>query len=131
MGNYPEKPVFRSATGRSCLSRIWSTIPIIHRGTKPMPMLLSWNQEKGCWLNRKTLEKRWNEALAALENTRSQYAEYQQKNILKVTAQQKDKILALATNLPDLWNAATTSAKDRKRILRLLIKDITIEKIRG
>ena len=75
-----------------------------------------------------TLEKRWNEALGTLENTRSQYTEYQQKNALKVTAQQKDKILALATNLPDLWNATSTSAKDRKRILRLLIKDITVEK---
>ena len=75
-----------------------------------------------------TLEKRWNEALISLENIRSQYVEYQQKNALKVTAQQKDKILGLATNLPDLWNASTTSAKDRKRILRLLIKDITIEK---
>lgn len=75
-----------------------------------------------------TLEKRWNEALIAFENTRSQYTEYQQKNVLRVTTQQKDKLLALATNLPDLWNASTTSAKDRKRIVRLLIKDVTIEK---
>jgi len=30
--------------------------------------------------------------------------------------------------LPRLWKASTTQAKDRKRILRLLIKDITLEK---
>jgi transposase-like protein len=31
--------------------------------------------------------------------------------------------------LPRLWNAPTTQAKDRKRILRLLIKDITVERL--
>src|SRR3954452_22779433 len=36
------------------------------------------------------------------------------------------KILALARDLPRLWHAPTTQAKDRKRLLRLLIKDITV-----
>ena len=36
----------------------------------------------------------------------------------------------LAKNFPALWNADSTSAKDRKRILRLLIKDITVEKLK-
>lgn len=76
-----------------------------------------------------TLEKRWNDTLTALEEIRSQYAEYQGKNMLAATKHQKDKILSLAKNLPHLWNASSTSAKDRKRILRLLIKDITVEKL--
>jgi hypothetical protein len=36
--------------------------------------------------------------------------------------------MALARELPRLWNAPSTSAKDRKRMLRLLIKDITVER---
>jgi hypothetical protein len=36
--------------------------------------------------------------------------------------------LALAQDFPRVWNASTTAAKDRKRMLRLLIKDITVEK---
>jgi len=35
-------------------------------------------------------------------------------------------VLALAWDLPRLWHAPTTQAKDRKRILRLLVKDITV-----
>jgi hypothetical protein len=38
-------------------------------------------------------------------------------------------VLALARDLPRVWHAPTTQAKDRKRMLRLLIKDITVEKL--
>ena len=40
----------------------------------------------------------------------------------------KPKILALAKDLPRLWHASTTQSKDRKRMLRLLIKDLTVER---
>ncbi len=76
-----------------------------------------------------TLEKRWNEALIVLEETYAQHAEYMDKQVLTATKQQKEQVLALAKDLPRLWHAASTSAKDRKRILRLLIKDITIKKL--
>ena len=45
-------------------------------------------------------------------------------------AKQQAELLALAEDLPRLWQARTTSAKDRKRMLRLLIMDLTIEKSR-
>ena len=77
-----------------------------------------------------TLEKEWNDALVSLQEVRTQYEEYQKKSILDVTKSQKDSILALAKDFPRLWNASTTSPKDRKRILRLLIKDITINKLK-
>ena len=43
--------------------------------------------------------------------------------------EQKAKVLALAKDLPRLWQAPTTQSKDRKRMLRLLIKDITVERL--
>ena len=76
-----------------------------------------------------TLEKRWNDALITLEEIRSQFDEYQQKNTFTATKQQKEDILSLANNFSLLWNAESTNSKDRKRILRLLIKDITVEKL--
>lgn len=76
-----------------------------------------------------TLERRWNDALVNLEQVKQQHYEYQQKNSLIITSQKKQRILALAQDLPSLWKAPTTKAKDRKRIVRLLIKDITAEKI--
>ena len=74
-----------------------------------------------------TLEKRWNDKLINLEQIEQQYSDRQKENI-SITAEQKDRILALAKDLPRLWKASTTQAKDRKRILRLLVKDITLEK---
>jgi hypothetical protein len=75
-----------------------------------------------------TLERRWNEALLQLEDLRKQAAEFQRQEARVTTDEQRAKVLALATDLPRLWHAPTTQAKDRKRMLRLLIKDITVEK---
>lgn len=54
--------------------------------------------------------------------------QFRQQQTCVATPEQKAKVLALATELPRLWHAPTTQAKDRKQILRLLIKDITVEK---
>jgi DNA invertase Pin-like site-specific DNA recombinase len=78
-----------------------------------------------------TLERRWNEALLRLEEVNKQYAEFQQREALAATAEQKAQVLALANDFPRLWKASTTKPQDRKRMLRLLIKDITVEKISG
>jgi hypothetical protein len=76
-----------------------------------------------------TLERRWNDALLQLEDLKKQAVEFQRQEARVTTEEQKAKVLALATDLPRLWHAPTTQAKDRKRMLRLLIKDITVEKL--
>jgi len=75
-----------------------------------------------------TLERRWNDALLQVQDLKKQAAEFQQQKGRVTTAEQKEKVLALARDLPRLWDAPSTQAKDRKRMLRLLIKDITVEK---
>ena len=76
-----------------------------------------------------TLERRWNDALLQLEDLKKQAAEFRrQKRARVATPEQKAKVLALAQDLPRVWHAPTTLAKDRKRMLRLLLKDITVEK---
>jgi len=75
-----------------------------------------------------TLEKRWNDALINLEDICSKYSDYQNKEALTATSEQKSNILSLGKDFPRLWKAPTTKSKDRKRILRLLIKDITVDK---
>jgi hypothetical protein len=76
-----------------------------------------------------TLERRWNEALTRLDEIKTEAAEFQNRQTHVTTAEQKAKALALAHDLPRLWRAPTTQAKDRKRMLRLLIRDITVEKL--
>jgi DNA invertase Pin-like site-specific DNA recombinase len=75
-----------------------------------------------------TLERRWNDALLQLEDLKKQAAELQPQKARVATPEQKEKVMALARDLPRLWHAPTTQTKDRKRMLRLLIKDITVEK---
>jgi DNA invertase Pin-like site-specific DNA recombinase len=75
-----------------------------------------------------TVERWWNEALQRVEEIKRQYDEVQHRTAQVVTTEQKVEVMALARELPRLWNAPSTSAKDRKRMLRLLIKDITVEK---
>ena len=76
-----------------------------------------------------TLERRWNDALLQLDDLKKQAAEFLRQEARIATPEQKAKVLALARDLPRVWHAPTTQAKDRKRMLRLLIKDITVEKL--
>jgi hypothetical protein len=76
-----------------------------------------------------TLERRWNETLTKLEEIKEALCLHQRQKGNAVTEEQKTELRALARDLPRLWKASTTKAKDRKRILRLLIKDITVEKL--
>jgi DNA invertase Pin-like site-specific DNA recombinase len=76
-----------------------------------------------------TLERRWNDSLVKLEEIKKEFTQHQGKEQITATARQKAEVMKLAQDLPRLWKASTTKAKDRKRILRLLIKDITVEKL--
>jgi DNA invertase Pin-like site-specific DNA recombinase len=76
-----------------------------------------------------SLEQRWNEALSRLEENRQAFADFQRGHGMAVTKKQRTEVLALARDFPRLWNAPTTSAKDKKRMLRLLVKDITVERV--
>ena len=76
-----------------------------------------------------TLERRWNDAMLRLEAIRTEAAQFESQKARVATSEQKAQVLALARKLPLLWRAPTTSAKDRKRMLRLLIRDITVEKL--
>jgi DNA invertase Pin-like site-specific DNA recombinase len=75
-----------------------------------------------------TLEQRWNTALEQIEAVKQAYATHQQAQGAQALLSHRDAVLALGQDLPCLWNAPTTTANDRKRMLRLVLKDITIAK---
>ncbi|SCA64259.1 Uncharacterized protein y4bA/y4pH [Chlamydiales bacterium SCGC AG-110-P3] len=74
------------------------------------------------------LESSWNQALLSLEEIKKDHEEFLRKEALCITVSQRERILSLGEDLPALWVAQSTKAKDRKQILQLLIKDITVEK---
>jgi hypothetical protein len=69
------------------------------------------------------LESRWEAKLAALAEAQAALATTQAtKSPLPAT----DSLQALAADLPRLWHADSTSPRDRKRLLRTLIADVTV-----
>lgn len=78
-----------------------------------------------------TLERRWNDALEELKLAQEELHHCRQQQGLELTEEQKDQLRTLAEDLPRLWRSQSTSAQDRKRMLRLLLKDITVEKWRA
>ena len=60
----------------------------------------------------------------------AELAAFEHQQLKAMTAEQKRRILELATDFPKLWAAPTTSARDRKRLLRL-IRDITVTRDRS
>jgi hypothetical protein len=75
-----------------------------------------------------TLEKRWNDAMQRVLELEVKFANFQ-RHVMRVLApEQKQQILQVGKDFPRLWKASTTSTCDRKRMLRLLIRDITIAK---
>jgi hypothetical protein len=75
-----------------------------------------------------TLEKRWNDAMERVLELNAELAHFERQTLRSVTDEQKKQILQLGRDFPQLWKAPTTSARDRKRIIRLLIRDITVVK---
>ena len=75
-----------------------------------------------------TLEGRWEQALRELETLRQQYQQHQQDGQPLLSSEPRTQMRQLAHDLPRLWQSPSTTAKDRKRILRLLLKDVTLEK---
>ncbi|MBI1794476.1 MAG: recombinase family protein [Chloroflexi bacterium] len=76
----------------------------------------------------RTLERDWNERLTEAEQLRQEYAALPARSLRLVTAEERQAILALAQDLPQLWQAPSTTNAQRKQLLRLLVKDVTLTK---
>ena len=70
----------------------------------------------------RSLEHRWEQKLKELADAEAELAEQTKP----APDPSREQIEALARDIPKLWAAESTSAKDRKRLLRALIADITI-----
>ena len=73
-----------------------------------------------------TLEAEWNETLRACRAAQQEYEKQCATDGRQLNDQQRQKILDLATDFPRLWNDPETPDRERKRMVRLLIEDVTI-----
>ena len=75
-----------------------------------------------------SLEADWNDALRALQAAREDYERASAAAAATPTDELKDRIHSLATDFPTLWANPNTAQRDRKRMVRLLIDDVTLHK---
>lgn len=78
----------------------------------------------------RTLEKDWDNALAARQHVIEDHDRFQTTTPATLSAAQRTALKAIAGDLPRLWHAPTTTVTDRKEILRAVIDEITVT-IRG
>jgi len=76
-----------------------------------------------------TLEAEWNEKLRHLQDANDYYEKHRQKESEKLKSAQKKEVLKLAKDFPRLWKNPRTPAREKKRMIRFLIEDVTM--IRG
>lgn len=73
-----------------------------------------------------TLEADWNHKLRALAETQEQYQRLREQDRKVLDEEQRAAILSLATNFPLLWRNPNTPDRERKRMIRLLLEDVTM-----
>ena len=74
------------------------------------------------------LEAHWNRALQQVADAQETYERQRQADRVAVDADARARILALATDFPRLWHDPHTPDRERKRMVRLLMDDVTLIK---
>jgi DNA invertase Pin-like site-specific DNA recombinase len=75
-----------------------------------------------------SLEAGWNNKLRALEEAQKTYEKQRQADRRLLAPEQERKIYTLASDFRELRESPTTSHRDRKRMIRLLIEDVVLRK---
>lgn len=74
------------------------------------------------------LEQQWEEKLREWQQLEQEWRQAQQQALAPLSDAERQHIRRLADDLPALWHAETTTNADRKRLLRCLIQDVTLDR---
>lgn len=73
------------------------------------------------------LETPWNTALHTVQTVEQDDARAQARMLAPLSAPARALIEQVVTDLPGVWHAPTTTSADRKRMLRCLIQDVSLD----
>ena len=79
----------------------------------------------------RSLERAWEEKLRAVEAVEQEHARWRSEEPLIIGEAERIGLQALGENLPQIWRADTTSAADRKRILRFVVREVVLDQRRS
>jgi hypothetical protein len=74
----------------------------------------------------RTLERQWEAALTAQEQLKADYRRFVAEQPATLSAAEREAIRRLASDLPALWQAETTTAADRQAIIRQLVERVVV-----
>lgn len=77
----------------------------------------------------RTLEREWEVRLQDLDDVERQHAEARRACRVDLGDRDRAALREIARDLPAVWRAPTTSAADRKTMLRLVVEMITLEPV--
>ena len=72
------------------------------------------------------LEREWEQKLADLETAKKELDHRLQQRPCVLTAKQRTDLLAVGADLMQVWTAPTTTARDRKELLRSLLEEVIL-----
>jgi hypothetical protein len=74
----------------------------------------------------RTLETEWERLLAELAAAEAELMRRQNQRPGRLTEEQRDRIRSLGSDLMRVWEASTTTDRDRKELLRTLLEEVNI-----
>jgi hypothetical protein len=72
------------------------------------------------------LEREWEERLRALVAAKADLERRERQQPRVISLRERDRLLALGPKLAAVWQAATTTPRDRKELLRTLIEEVIV-----
>src|ERR1700761_1221482 len=72
------------------------------------------------------LEREWEERLRALDAAKAERERRERERPRVISEAERNRLLDLGPDLAVVWNAPTTTPRDRKELLRTLIEEVTI-----
>lgn len=74
----------------------------------------------------RTLETQWETSLKKLQDAENEFERRKQHSHKKLTQEQKAVLQTLSNDINKVWNALTTTPRDKKELLQILLQEVNI-----
>ncbi len=76
----------------------------------------------------RNLEREWEEKLREVEALKKEYEERAKSRPMHISEEDRRRVHELVQDLPRLWHAKSTKESDRKKVVRLLIREVWLRR---